>query len=267
MLIQNDNDITYFLPENNLKYKNYIANECLIIDGNFLLCRMFYGFGDKCLENTYNFILKLRSKYNPEKFIIVFDTKNKDQKLRKTFYKDYKKDRKDHPNNFYLIKNKLEEILKLLNIPFIYSFKYEADDIIATLCNNFKNYNIKIIGKDMDLYPLLKNENIELLNNDDIINKDYIEDKYKISIDNFEDYLTFIKYIKGIGHKTAVKILNKEIYKKIDSGEFNFYKNNLLKLVNNIYIDKDFLNTIDYGVDSSLYFRVKEILDEKFSEN
>lgn len=257
----NDFDIRCFIPKNKIKYKQPNLNECIIVDGNFLLCRMFYGFTDKCLENTYNFILKLRSKYNTEKFIIVFDTKSKNSKIRKIIFENYKKDRKEHPESFYKLKEKLEEILILLNIPFISSLKYEADDLIASLCNYYNKYNIKIIGKDMDLYPLLRNTNIELLDNNDIINKDYIKNKFKINIENFEDYLTYIKYIKGIGHKTAIKLINKEIIKKINYDEFEFYKNNLVKLNESIDIPIDFLNVIDYGIDSSLYFKIKELLD------
>jgi len=103
-------------------------------------------------------------KDKPDYFVISWDSPK--LTVRKEKYKQYKANRPILPDNFKWQLNEIQNIVKQIDIPYIISPGYEADDIIYSLVKKIgkeKNINLKILSADKDLKQLLQNENIILI--------------------------------------------------------------------------------------------------------
>lgn len=146
----------------------------------------------------------------------------------------------NNPNNWYKANRKeLDESLKE-QIADCYDFikesnyslfiakGYEADDLIASLVNEFKNVPIHLLSNDKDFCSLFSYRNFRLLDkNRKVINVDYVKSKFGIIPEQFTSFLALtgdssdnISGIKGIGVKTAAKLLN-QFYRFEDIIHFN----------------------------------------------
>lgn len=217
------------------KTKNF-----LIIDGNFCLYKNYYSIPiltNKKGEYTnaiYGFIKtinQLIKKLNLNNIIITFDSSK--NTFRHKLYKFYKKNRKSMPINLFKQIKPLQKILLNMGIPIFQIKNIEADDIIGTLTKNLKKYNIKIFiySSDKDMIQLIQ-KNVFLIKKNNIINEQYIYEKYGFYPKLMLDFLSLtgdisdnIPGVKGIGKKTATILLKKfnsieEIYKNIKDIEY-----------------------------------------------
>lgn len=175
------------LPTNNRPRKVF-----LIIDGNNCLANNYFGVSEaiiqKHLENNQKLNLHIYSavkrwvtmlnKYQPDKVMFVFDSKEKIL-FRKEIFPEYKSKSKPKPLLEDSI-NTTKQLLDFLYMDYLSVPAYEADDIIATLTNKYKNqYDIYIWSKDKDLYQLV-DDNVKLAQYDKnlrdlvVIDKEYI---------------------------------------------------------------------------------------------
>lgn len=217
----------------------------VLVDGNNLLFRSYYataytgnimrnrdGFPTNGLYGFVNMINKIVAEENPKYMMVAFD-------IGKTFrhekYKDYKGGRRETPEDLKVQFPIAKKILTAMGIKYLECEGYEADDIIGTIslwCDNDPEYEALIVSSDKDLLQLISDETVVKL----LKPKDYIMmDKATfIQTYGFEpikmidlkalmgDASDNIPGVKGIGEKTAIKLLTQYgsldgIYENIDN--------------------------------------------------
>ena len=217
-------------------------NKIILVDGNNLLFRSYYatayngnfmknskGFPTNALFGFANMMNKIINEEKPDYIMVAFD---KGKTFRHEKYKDYKAGRIEMPEELKLQFPKAKEMLKYMGIKAYEIDNYEADDIIGTLakyCDSSNDFTATIISSDKDLLQLISNKvDIKLLKQKDYIryNLDSFKADYGIDPINIIDLKALmgdpsdnIKGVKGIGEKTALKLLQE--YKTID----NLYNN------------------------------------------
>lgn len=140
-------------------------NKILVIDGNSMLFRAYYGtmsrgymksssgvvtnavFGfstmlDKAIEIT-----------KPTHILVAFDTK--DKTFRHNMFSDYKGTRKEVDEELVSQFALVREFLDSYPIKRFELSGYEADDIIGTMSNKFPNDRIEILTSDRDMLQLI----------------------------------------------------------------------------------------------------------------
>ena len=208
--------------------------EIYIVDGTYELFRAHFGYPSRktkkgkevgALKGYINHLQSLKKNY--EYLTVAFDSKV--ESFRNEIFKDYKSSEdidKDILEQFSLA----EEATKLLGITLLSMDQYEADDAIASVCNVFKNKNIKIIigSLDKDLMQCLSNENTVMYSTrfKSFTAKQDVYEKFGVYPNQIPDFLALvgdssdgIPGMKGIGEKTAALLLQK--YENIE----NIYKN------------------------------------------
>ena len=217
----------------------------VLVDGNNLLFRSYYataytgnimrnrdGFPTNGLYGFVNMINKIVAEENPKYMMVAFD-------IGKTFrhekYKDYKGGRRETPEDLKVQFPIAKKILTAMGIKYLECEGYEADDIIGTIsswCDKDPEYEALIVSSDKDLLQLISDETVVKL----LKPKDYIMmDKATfIQTYGFEpikmidlkalmgDSSDNIPGVKGIGEKTAIKLLTQYgsldgIYENIDN--------------------------------------------------
>lgn len=216
----------------------------ILIDGNNLMFRSYYAtaytgntmknskdFPTNGLYGFVNMINKIINEESPEYMMVAFD-------IGKTFrhekYTDYKGGRSETPDDLKVQFPVAKKILTAMGIKYLEKEGYEADDIIGTFANmidNNENYEGLIVSSDKDLLQLISEKNkVKLLKS-----KDYIMMDRKQFFETYEiepirmidlkglmgDPSDNIKGVKGIGEKTAIKLLKEYnsvegIYEHID---------------------------------------------------
>lgn len=160
-------------------------DKILLIDGNNAVWRgmVFYNTIDAPKENimVYNFFKNLRAtieQFQPNKIFIVWEGH---PKFRYDLFAAYKANRivknasrKESSEIFSKAQHMIKNIIKQLPITVAYAKDYEADDVIATLCEQMKDEDLIVFSSDSDYIQLLQKnyQNIKLYNP---IKKKYID--------------------------------------------------------------------------------------------
>lgn len=122
---------------------------------------------------TFNFFRNLRpiiEMFSPDKCFFVLEGH---PQFRYDLFADYKANRivklaskKETTDVFYKTKDLVLEIIKYLPITLCRAANYEADDVIATLCENMKEEDLTILSGDSDFIQLLQKNynNIKIYN-------------------------------------------------------------------------------------------------------
>ena len=213
-----------------------------MIDGNNLLFRSYYataysgglmynskGFPTNALFGFTNMINKIVNEENPNYIVVAFD---KGKTFRHDKYDFYKGGRSETPDELKMQFPKAKEILAGMGIKYYEIDGFEADDIIGTFaayCDQDDNYDGLIISSDKDLLQLISSHvEMKLLKQKNYIRyneKTFMED-WGINPINIIDLKALmgdpsdnIPGVKGIGEKTAIKLLKE--YKTLDG----VYKN------------------------------------------
>lgn len=238
-----------------------------IIDGNSFAYRAFYalpplttkdGIEIQAVYGFYNMLLKIIKGKNPDYLSIAFD--HPKPTFRHKLYDQYKIQRQPMPESLQNQLKIIKEILKNAGIENYEIEGYEADDIIAALAYHLsadKNLKIIIASGDKDMLQLLS-ENISILKfskegeveltPEKIKSEMGIEPKLIIDILSLMgDSSDNIPGVKGIGEKTALKLINE--FKTIDNLLLNIEKikperiKNLIKdNIENIKISRELAN-------------------------
>lgn len=110
----------------------------MIIDGNSLMYRAFYGIrflstSKGVLTNAVygftNMLFNLIEQYHPDYIGVAFDLKA--PTFRHEMYEEYKGNRQKTPEELLPQFDLLKRLLKAMNIPIFEEEGYEADDIWA----------------------------------------------------------------------------------------------------------------------------------------
>ncbi|WP_223211610.1 5'-3' exonuclease [Mycoplasmopsis citelli] len=219
----------------------------LLIDGNYLMFQSFYATyrGDLntimrsskgVATNAINLfllqVIKLIRFYNPKYLFIAFDAATKT--ARHLAYPQYKANRIKAPNEIFLQFDLIKQLLNKLNLVHLEIDGAEADDLIATASKkfNFDNLEKLIFSRDKDLLQLV-NSTTSVIDKDNqsnyqLITNENFYDIYNLYPAQIVDYKALkgdpsdnLPGIKGIGDKTAIKLLDefktfKGIYEHLD---------------------------------------------------
>jgi len=221
----------------------------VIIDGNALLHRAFHALPpmttkDGTLVNAaYGFtsiLLKIIKELKPDYICSAFDRKGVTKRAEE--FKEYKAQRKKHPDELYAQIPMIEEILSAFNIPVVDSTEdgYEADDVIGTVVkkNTAEHPEIKniIVTGDLDTLQLVdKNTEVFTLkkgiSETFTYNEQAAKDRYGLTTDQLIDFKALrgdpsdnIPGVKGIGEKGATELIQKfhdleNLYAKIEKSD------------------------------------------------
>lgn len=216
----------------------------LIIDGHALAYRYYFALersgmktaDDRPVWAVFGFFkcifdLLKATKVNPDLMAVTFDVGR--HTYRVDMYPEYKANRESMPDAMHLQLGEIVEGLQAFNIPIFTKEGFEADDLIGTIAEIAKNDGIKtmILTGDRDSFQLVDDEkgvSVIMPSKGEIVNYDSkkVYERMGIYPEQVVDFKALagdtsdnIPGIKGIGDKTAVKLLNE--YKTLD----NIYEN------------------------------------------
>ena len=203
-----------------------------LIDGNSLMFRSYYataytGNLMKTKEGVYtnalfgfcNMLTKLLEDDYDYAFV-AFDAGKKT--FRHQQFTEYKGTRKQLPDELRVQIPIIKEYLDILNIKRLEDFDFEADDLIASASEmlNDGNNDIYVISGDKDLLQLVKGKiNVCLTKKGvgelDVYNEENFKEKMGFEPLQILDYKGLVgdtsdnlPGIKGVGEKTAIKLIN-----------------------------------------------------------
>lgn len=206
--------------------------ELILIDGNSLLFKAFYAtsytgnYMVNCngipTNGVYGFARMVEKiiSINPKYVIVAFDYGKKT--FRNELLDTYKATRKETPQELVPQFALAREYLTAHNITWYEVEGYEGDDIIGTLVDFGEKNNLKVsvYTGDKDANQLISSQTtiyrtVKGVTELDIYNEQTLLDKYGLKPDQFRDFLGLmgdssdnIPGIKGVGEKTALKLLH-----------------------------------------------------------
>lgn len=208
-----------------------MENKIVLIDGNSILNRAFYGIPDltnsegmhtNAVYGFLNILLKILDEEKPEYASVAFDVKH--PTFRHEMYKEYKGTRKPMPEELRQQLPLIKEVLSAMNFKIIEKAGYEADDILGTIAKmaQKEGYLVSLVSGDRDLLQIATDKikiripktkkggtQIEDYNTADVIEKYGITPEQIIDLKGLMgDASDNIPGVPSIGEKTAVKILN-----------------------------------------------------------
>ena len=209
----------------------------ILVDGNNLLFRSYFatayqgvimknskGFPTNALYGFINMMNKIIKDENPSYIMVAFD---KGKTFRHDKYDDYKAGRAAMPDELKLQFPKAKEVLQAMGIKYFEIDNYEADDIIGTLAKRVDEedqFVATIVSSDKDLLQLISDEVVvKLLKSSDhiMMTKDEFKNTYGLDPIKMIDLKALmgdssdnIPGVKGIGEKTAIKLLSQ--YNSLD---------------------------------------------------
>lgn len=208
--------------------------KALIIDGNNLIYKAYYatayhganlhsfnGIPTNALYAFIRMLNKFLTTNNYDAIFVAFDAGK--TTFRNEIYQAYKGTRKATPDDLLVQIDLVKQFLNLAEIPWAQEPNYEADDLIGTISKSSeaKDYHINIISSDKDLYQLL-DQNIDILWPEKGLSElrtftqETLKKEWMLEPNQIPDYKGLIgdksdnlPGIKGIGPKTAIKLLQK----------------------------------------------------------
>lgn len=218
----------------------------ILIDGHALAYRYFFALertGMKTSENqptwaVFGFFKALfdllqNNTIKPDAIAVTFDVSR--QTYRTEIFADYKANRESMPDTLKSQIGLIIEGLHALNIPIYTMEGYEADDVIGTIATKAKakQHKTYILTGDRDSFQLVDRDGyikVIMPSKGELVEFDWYKVYEKMGVYPYQitDYKGLsgdtsdnIPGIKGIGDKTACKLLNRfdkleEIYEHID---------------------------------------------------
>lgn len=237
-------------------------NNVLIIDAMNLIHRSYYAYPRLTTKDGvatggfFGFVKYLKSltdKFKPKHIIVCSDAHRRN--FRNDIYADYKGTRKETDDDLRVQFPFMERYLSLCNAKFIKKDNYEADDLIGTLAIKAKEYGFVpyIVSGDKDLFQMIDEDIHQVYistKGTEIYDIERLSERYEglkpsqiIDLKALSgDVSDNIPGVKGIGDKTAIKLLND--YDDLDGVYANIgelkgkRKENLINDKDNAYMSK-----------------------------
>ncbi len=205
-----------------------MGEKIIIIDGNSLINRAFYGLPplttkDGIYTNAVygfvNMLYKIFEDYQPEYISVAFDRKA--PTFRHVEYEAYKAGRKKMPDELAQQLPILKELLDAMNIHRVEIDGFEADDLIGTLVKYCEGKNVEsmVVTGDRDALQLASDKTKILITKKgmtdlEIYTPESILERYEVTPSGFIDLKGLmgdpsdnIPGVPGVGEKTAIKLL------------------------------------------------------------
>ncbi len=217
-------------------------NKFLIIDGNSIMNRAFYGIRilstkDGTFTNAvYGFLniyYMMLEKINPNYVAVTFDLSK--PTFRHEMFSQYKAGRRSMPDELRPQMPLIKDILRAMNISILELEGYEADDILGTVAKNNSKQGIKtfILTGDRDSFQLIDENTSIVMPSTKMGKTEYtiydpakLKEEYNLEPRQIIDMKALmgdksdnIPGIPLVGEKTANSLL--ELYNSLD----NIYEN------------------------------------------
>lgn len=263
-----------------------------LIDGSSFLYRAYFalpylstkkGLPTRVVFGFFKMLNKIVTEHLPEYIAVIFDPKG--PTFRHEMMKEYKVKRPPMPGEIIIQFPYVMRLLDAMNIKTIVKDGFEADDVIASIALEHKDeLSVVVVTSDKDLYQLTKfGVVIWHPQKDRFIDDKAVKELLGVLPSQLVDYLALsgdavdgIPGVKGIGEKTALKLINEfgsleNIYENIaklperlqrlllDGKEFAFLSRKLCELKNekiDIQINEMQVKTFD---NSKLLELLKEL--------
>jgi len=195
-----------------------------LIDGSSYIFRAFFaipplsnaaGLPTNAIYGFTNILLKLLKQYRPEYVVVALDAGR--ETFRNEMFADYKSNRPEAPPELIPQFPYFRKVLDGLNVSLLELPGYEADDIIATLCDRMadKGCELVVVSSDKDLMQLVT-DGIKLLDSakDRWIGAEEVKGKFGVEPEKVVEVMGLmgdpvdnIPGVKGIGEKTAIALI------------------------------------------------------------
>jgi len=210
--------------------KQGMKEKLVLIDGNSIMNRAFYGLPDltttdgrhtNAILGFCNILLKLLEEEKPQYLAVAFDVKH--PTFRHEMFSEYKGTRKGMPEELKEQVPVLKEVLDAMGILRLERPGYEADDILGTLAKRGEadGLLVSLVSGDRDLLQIADDiikvripktkrtgTEIEDYHTQDVIEKYGLTPLQIIDLKGLMgDASDNIPGVPGIGEKTAVKLL------------------------------------------------------------
>lgn len=198
----------------------------LVIDGNSILNRAFYGikvlttsrgFYTNAITGFMNIYLKEKELLKPDATAVAFDLKAPTFRHKQCAF--YKANRHGMPEELAMQLPKIKELLRDLGVPILELEGYEADDILGSVSKLFADGGNEcyLLSGDRDNLQLIgDNVTVRLATNRETISfdRDRFFDEYGVEPINLIDIKALmgdssdnIPGVPGIGEKTALTLI------------------------------------------------------------
>ena len=213
----------------------------ILLDGHSLAFRAYYAFNNSRREplvnsqgvptsicfGFINSLLQVLEIESPQSMAIAFDLG--EPTFRHQADDNYKSDRTETPDDFIPDIQNLQKLLQGFNLKLVTKGGYEADDILGTLATQASQmgYQVKIVTGDRDLFQMVDDDrgiSVLYLHNQTFrktassyteFDRAGVIEKMGVTPEQIVDYKALcgdksdcIPGVKGIGDKTAVKLLS-----------------------------------------------------------
>ncbi len=267
----------------------------ILIDANALIYRVYHalpyfvdhlGRPTNALYGLSNILLKLLEIYKPDYIFAIYD--RPEPTFRHQVFKEYKKQRPPIKDDLKIQIGLSKKIFNGFNIPILEKSGYEADDIIATLKEKFKQIaeEIIILTGDLDTLQLVDKKTKVMtmkkgISDLQVYDEETVYQKFSIYPEQIPDFKALIgdksdniPGLKGVGEKTASHLLQKfkTVEKLIESAEEGKLdpslrrlildnKDNLLFFKNLLTLDKNV--PIEINLDDFRYkfYRIDDLIN------
>ncbi|MDC1300014.1 hypothetical protein N8Z24_00750, partial [bacterium] len=196
----------------------------LLVDGNPLMWRAVYSRDEAYItEGVSKYVFKLLSDFDSPEVLMFWDSGK--SRIRSSYYPAYKAQREEKKAEVDLHeigeqKKMVSQFLTYFGIRNIKVYGVEADDLISWFSEYFSkvlNYDrVIIVSRDRDFFQLI-NDKIVLYDylTSTLYDRDKVCQDLSIPPEQVVDFKSLvgdvsdnIKGVKGIGEKTAIKLLD-----------------------------------------------------------
>ena len=213
----------------------------LLVDGSGFIFRAFHaiptlnrkdGTNVNALFGFINMVLKLKEDIARDALIyICFDAKRKN--FRHDLYHEYKANRSEMPEDLIPQLELIKEFCHSMGFVNVVKEGVEADDLIASFCDLYKNKDadVVVVTSDKDLLQLMNIPNVCVYDpyKQSYLSEEYVQKKFGVDSSKIVlvqalagDSADNIPGAPGIGVKTAALLINEyndleNLFAKVDS--------------------------------------------------
>lgn len=178
------------------------------------------GLNTSAIMGFLNSMLDVINKEKPSHLAVVFDVGK--PTIRTDYFEAYKANRDETPEAIKTGVPYIQEIIRAMNIPVLYSDGYEADDVIGTLAkkaeqNGYITYMVtpdkdfaQLVSDKIKMYrPPAFGKGVEIWGPKEVKEKFEIDDPAQVTdfLGMMGDSIDNIPGLPGVGEKTAKKFL------------------------------------------------------------